>query len=71
MHTICIIRGSDQKTIKTIHHDILINYADPLNLCKNNIYTEKRWQKIKTAPNMNGQTEFDYHDCPTQGSTPF
>ena len=44
MHTICIIRGSDQKPIKTIHHDILINYADPLNLCKNNMYTAKRWQ---------------------------
>ena len=27
--------------------------------------------KIKSAPNMNGQTEFDYHDCPTQGGTPF
>lgn len=27
--------------------------------------------KIKTAPSVNSQTEFDYHDCPTQGSSPF
>lgn len=27
--------------------------------------------KIKTAPSVNSQTEFDYHDCPTQGGTPF
>ena len=73
MHTICIIRGSDQKTIKTIHHDILINYADPLLIYVKTICTQQKHGKlkIKTAPSVNSQTEFDNHDCPTQGGTPF